>query len=78
MFPWEQVAAVLDGGKDSQVAYLMVLSGSCLQSPLLQSTGKVYPGPNEYTQDNTEQRPCCPVHTVQHSMDLLRITAVNH
>lgn len=48
MLAWKFVAAALSGGKDMQVIYLLVPSGSCLQSPLLQATGEVYPVPEGY------------------------------
>lgn len=40
VFPWELAAVTLDRCKDMQVVYLLVLSGSCLRSPLLQSTSR--------------------------------------
>ena len=53
IFPWELVAAALNGSKDRQVVYLLVPSGNCLQSPFLQSISKVYPVPEGYAQHNT-------------------------
>ena len=45
LFPWKFVAASLDEGKNMCIIYLLILSGSCLQSPLLQETGEVCPVP---------------------------------
>lgn len=42
MFPGKMVAAALDRGKDMQIIYLLVPSGSCLHLPSLQASGKVY------------------------------------
>lgn len=77
-FPWELVPAALCGGKDMQVIYLLVPSGSCLKSPLLQSTGKVYPASEQYAQERAAWRPGCPLHAAQHSigLDLLKLTVL--
>lgn len=75
-FPWKSVAAALEGGKDTQVIYLLVPSGNCLQSPLLQATGEVCTVPEGYAQHSTTQPEGQALLSVQHStgLDLVTLT----